>query len=107
MKSRLSREDAEITALRALEWVAAEPERLAGFFAVSGAEPEVLGERLRDPQSRAEALGGLLDWLLADESALLAFCAETRTPPEDPMAARRLLPGFSGEGAGDWAGGWA
>ncbi len=99
MKSRLSRDEAEILALRALAWIAAEPERLEGFLALTGAEPESLRQAARDP----EALGGALDWLLADESALMAFCAESRLSPETPMAARRMLPGFIDEHAGNWS----
>ncbi len=105
MKSRLDREQAEILALRALGWVAADPERIGGFLAFSGLAPENLGEILggADPEARGGLLGGLLDWLLADESALLAFCAEARIPPEEPLAARAALPGFSGDMARDWA----
>ncbi|MDD2868155.1 DUF3572 domain-containing protein [Neomegalonema sp.] len=99
MKSRPNREEAETVALRALAWTAAEPERLNGFLAFSGLAPGDLGAAARDPA----ALGGLLDWLLADESALLAFCAEARLAPEEPMAARAALPGFSGDLTRDWA----
>ncbi|WP_026310327.1 DUF3572 domain-containing protein [Neomegalonema perideroedes] len=99
MKSRLNREEAEAVALRALAWTAADPELLGGFLAFSGLEPAELAAAARDPS----ALGGLLDWLLADESALLAFCAEARLAPEEPMAARAALPGFSGDHLRDWA----
>lgn len=103
MKSRPSREEAEILAIRALEWIAADPERLGGWLGFAGLEPEGLGTALRDPEARAQTLGGALDWLLGDESALLAFCAEARLAPEAPMAARRLLPGFPEERSRDWA----
>ena len=60
--------------------------RLPGGRGTGAAE---VWARAADP----EMLGSVLDFLLADEAALLQFCAEAGLPPETPMQARAALPG--------------
>lgn len=80
---------AEAVALSALGWIAADEERVGAFLGAAGASPSDLRVRAREP----EFLGFVLDFLLADEDALLAFCAEANLPPEAPFRARHVLPG--------------
>ncbi|MDA1132795.1 MAG: DUF3572 domain-containing protein [Proteobacteria bacterium] len=82
---------AESLALRALGWLAAEPERLGGFLAVTGVGPDVLRDRATD----SDLLAAVLDHLLADETLLLAFCGDDAADPADVARARRHLPGFA------------
>ncbi len=85
----LSREAAELVGLQALGWIAAQPELAAGFLAAAGAAPGDLRARAADP----EFLGFVLDFLLADEAALLAFAAEAGVAADGPLRARDALPG--------------
>ena len=82
-------EAAEMMAIRALGWIAADDELAGAFLGASGAAADDLRERAADP----EFLGFVLDFLLADEAALLAFCEAPGTAPDAPMRARAHLPG--------------
>ena len=87
--SPLPRDAAETLALTALGWIAADEERAGAFLGMAGATPEDLRARAQDP----EFLGFVLDFLLADEEALLAFCEAEGLAPDRPMRARAGLPG--------------
>lgn len=82
-------EAAQTLALQALSWIAAEPERLAGLLATTGLWPDEVRARVGDPAF----LGGVLDYLLADEALLLAFCGEAEIAPDTPARLRAFLPG--------------
>lgn len=91
-KGRRPGADAEasaVIALRALAFLAEEPERLGRFLALSGLGPDELRSRASDPG----LLGGVLDHLLADEPLLLAFAATLDVRPDEVARARRHLPG--------------
>lgn len=83
------RDGAEALALRALAFLADDPERLGRFLALSGIGPGELRSRAADPA----LLGGVLDHLLADERLLIAFIEASGLKPEEPARARRHLPG--------------
>ena len=85
----LPRERSETLGLQALGWIAGQPELAGAFLGATGASAEEMRARADDP----EFLGFVLDFLLADEPALLAFCADTSTPPDHPFRARAALPG--------------
>jgi Protein of unknown function (DUF3572) len=86
---RNRQEAAEILALQALGWLVAHEELVNAFLGASG-----LTERdLPRAASRPDTLAAVLDFLLEDETRLLAFCADAGISPENPMAARALLPG--------------
>jgi hypothetical protein len=85
----LSTESAELLGLQALGWIAAQPELAERFLSASGASEQELRSRAADP----EFLGFVLDFLLADEDALLAFAREAGVPPDRPLRARVALPG--------------
>jgi hypothetical protein len=85
----IARPQAEALAVQALAWMAGDPDLIGRFLAVSGAGPADLRSRASEP----EFLGFVLDFLLADEAALLAFAAAENIRPELPMRARAALPG--------------
>lgn len=85
----LAPDQAEIVAITALGWISAQPELAGAFLAATGAASEELATRASDP----EFLGFVLDFLLADEAALLAFCEDETLTPDRPMRARAALPG--------------
>lgn len=85
----LPREAAETLALTALGWIAGQEDLAAAFLGSSGVAPEDLKTRASDP----EFMGFVLDFLLQDEPALLAFCEDTATATDRPLRARAALPG--------------
>jgi hypothetical protein len=84
-----SMEEAEVTALKALGFLAADPERLSRFMELSGLGLDAIRSSAADPAF----LGGLLDHLLADESLLLIFAEEHGFKPDRVARLRRKLPG--------------
>jgi hypothetical protein len=88
-RTRIDREAAEAMAISALAYVAAEPERLGRFLALSGLGPETLRSAAREPQF----LAGILEYLLADEELLVGFAREADIAPEEVGKAREALSG--------------
>ncbi len=84
-------DNAEVTALKALGFLAAEPERLQRFLDLSGLGVQAIRKNAAD---RA-FLGGLLDYLLADQTLLLLFAESEQIPPGRIAQFRRQLPGAS------------
>ncbi|MEM1065059.1 MAG: DUF3572 domain-containing protein [Pseudomonadota bacterium] len=82
-------DDAETIALQALAWIAEDEDLLPAFLAISGAEAGALREAAGDPGF----LGAVLDFVLAEDPRVLAFCEMHGLPPEDPAEARAMLPG--------------
>ncbi|MEM9062766.1 MAG: DUF3572 domain-containing protein [Pseudomonadota bacterium] len=85
----LPRARAEAIALQALGWLAGDEDRIGALLNLAGMSPDDLRARASDP----EFLGFVLDHLLQDEPALLAFCEEASIVPDEPMRARAALPG--------------
>jgi hypothetical protein len=86
---KLSREEAEVIALKALAFLANDPARLERFLALSG----VSLLRIRGAAANPQFLAGLLNHLLEDESLLLTFTAEQEFDPRLPAIAADLLSG--------------
>ena len=84
---RISPGEAEIIALKALGFLALEPERLSRFLALSGVELGDIRQAARNP----DFLAGLLNHLLQDESLLLTFTAEQEIDPRLPALAAEAL----------------
>lgn len=84
-----STEEAEVLALQALGFLAAEPERLARFMDLSGLGLDAIRASASDPAF----LGGVLDHLLTDQSLLLIFAEEHGLKPDRVGQLRRKLPG--------------
>ena len=82
-------EEAELLAISALGFLAADQERLQRFMDLSGLDVAAL----RAQASDGAFLGGILDHMLADESLLLVFAEDQRVKPERIAQLRRKLPG--------------
>lgn len=82
-------EQAEMLAISALGWLAADPERLERFVAVSGLD---LGD-LRRAATEPGFAAGVLDYICSDEPTLLALAEHAKLPPEQIAGAQMLLSG--------------
>src|SRR5262245_7952866 len=84
-----SSEAHERLAIEALAFLAAEPERLDRFLAITGIEPARIREAAREPMF----LAGVLEHIASDESLLVAFaeCAGA-----DPVAVARASRDLAG-----------
>lgn len=80
---------AAAVALTALAHILGDDDARVRFLALTGLDQTTLRQRADEP----ELLGGVLDFLLADEALLLAFCRAAALRPELAARARRALPG--------------
>jgi Protein of unknown function (DUF3572) len=85
--SPAAREAAEMLAIQALGFIAAEPERLDAFLGATG----LTLERLRESATEPDFLAGLLEHMLTDESLLLAFAESAAIDPAAVARARNAL----------------
>ena len=74
-------------ALRALEWLLRDDGRRERFMAMTGCGPEDLRAAAETPW----LLAAVLEYLLGDESLLLAFCADCDIAPDMPRLAHLRL----------------
>ena len=81
------REVAEIVAVRALSFIAGDPERLGLFLAESGLGPETLRTAATEPQF----LTSVLDFVLRDDATVKAFASASQLHPTNIAAARQVL----------------
>jgi Protein of unknown function (DUF3572) len=87
MRVRADLEAPEIIGLKALAFLAGDSEALERFVALSGADAASIRARAAEP----EFLTAVLDYLLANETLLLAFCETESLEPRDiHVAAARL-----------------
>ena len=84
----MTRDRAEVLALEALGWLAAE-ERLDAFMGATGADRDGIAAAANDPAF----LGAVLDFVMSDEAVARPFCEDHRLSPENLWAARAALPG--------------
>ncbi|CAH1648761.1 conserved hypothetical protein [Hyphomicrobiales bacterium] len=89
MAPRLTTADAETLALRALGFLAAEPERIEPFLSMTGLNPA----NLRAAASEPGFLSAVLDHIAGSDSLLLEFAENLRLNPEIVASARQLLAG--------------
>lgn len=82
------RGQAEAVAISALGFVAADPELLPRFLAITGIEASSIRRAAAEPGF----LAGVLQFILAHEPTLMRFCEETGTPPPAVGAALKALP---------------
>lgn len=88
-KTQNHSEEAEIVAINALGFLAADAERLQRFMDLSGLDVAAIRAGAANPAF----LGGILDHLLGDESLLLVFAEDQHLRPERIAQLRRKLPG--------------
>ncbi len=86
-KSGLSFQEAETVGAAAFSFLAGESEYLSRFASISGIDladvAEIAGTR--------EFLGGVLEYLMSDESLLLSFCQNNDFRPETIHSAQLIL----------------
>lgn len=82
----------ESVAVAALGWIAGNEDMLNRFLALTG----IGAEQIRQAAAEPGFLAGVLDFLLAHEPSLMAFCNETETDPEVVQRAREELLGNPG-----------
>ena len=87
------REVAEIVAVQALAFIAADSERLGLFLAESGIGPETLRTSAADPHF----LGSVLDFVLRDDATVKAFATASQLHPTNIAAAAQALSDSLGE----------
>jgi hypothetical protein len=80
---------ADVTALRALAWIAEDGERLAAFFAATGADPGSIAAAVEEPAF----LRAVLDFVLGDDRLVIGFCDWAGLSYDAPLRARAALPG--------------
>jgi hypothetical protein len=85
-----NREAAESLAIQALSFIAAEPDRLGRFLAISGIGPDQIRAAAQEPHF----LAGVLDHIASDERLLVAFAAEIGVDPSVVARARTALGGW-------------
>jgi hypothetical protein len=85
--TRNAGEVAEIVAIRALSFLAGDPERLGQFLSESGIGPETLRASASDPGF----LAGVLDFILRDDATVKAFADFSQLPAQTIAAARDIL----------------
>src|SRR5712691_1645824 len=90
--NKARRAAAEALAVEALAFLAAEPEWLGRFLAMSGIGPEAIRAAAREP----DFLAGVLDHIAGDERLLKDFAANANVKPEAVMRAAAAL------GIGTW-----
>jgi hypothetical protein len=83
---------AETIGLEALTFVASLPERLDTFLIVSGMDAVTLRARAAE----YEVLRAVLDFLLADDSLVMAFCDQHALAARDIHLAHRTLEDVQG-----------
>jgi hypothetical protein len=80
---------AETIGLKALSFLAAEPEALNRLLATSGIEPAALRESADQPH----VLAAVLDFLLSEDSLLIRFCGDQSLEPRAVHVAAARLAG--------------
>lgn len=81
--------EAQTVALNALAWLAANEELLPVFMGASG----VSGDDLKGRAGEPDFLGSVLDFVMMDDSWVIAFCDSSGTGYDTPRRARMALPG--------------
>lgn len=80
--------------LQALAHIISEPGLYEEFFELTGFSPA----ELRPPRiEQRDFLSSVLDFILLTDTRLLDFCAVAGINPSEPLRARRLLAGDSGQ----------
>lgn len=88
-QERNAAEMAEIVAIQALSFLAADPERLGRFLSESGIGPQTLRASASDPKF----LAGVLDFIMRDDHTVKAFAESSHLSPETIAAASEALGG--------------
>jgi hypothetical protein len=82
------RERAQEIAIAALGYIAADPELLPRFLAITGIEPQSIRTAAQEPGF----LAGVLHFIAAHEPTLMSFAESTGIQPDAIVQAMRALP---------------
>ena len=82
-------EDAEMVAIKMIEWLAKDERTFGNFARATGVTVEDFKEHASNP----EFLASVIDFLLSSEDMVVAFCEDLSLPFDLPMEARKALPG--------------
>ncbi|WP_170504764.1 DUF3572 domain-containing protein [Ruegeria arenilitoris] len=85
----INAQSAETLALSVLGWLVGNEELLPIFLGSTGASTQDLRERAGEP----EFLGSVLEFLMLDDSWVIAFCDANSVPYDLPGQARAALSG--------------
>ncbi len=85
----MEREQAELIAIKGLAFVAGDAERLSRFLGQTGADTAALTARAGD----RDTLASVLDFILSDDSHVVAFAEEVGLEPEAIARVRWTLTG--------------
>jgi len=88
MKQSATREAAEAIAIQALGFIAADPELLPRFLAITGIEASAIRQAAGEPGF----LAGVLQFVLAHEPTLMSFSQAAGIAPAEVNKALRSLP---------------
>jgi Protein of unknown function (DUF3572) len=80
-------EQAQLLAVSALGFIAADPDRLSRYLGLTGLGPDNLRTAAADPAF----LGSVLDYLVADEKLMVEFAADAGLEPEAVARAQAAL----------------
>lgn len=86
----MNRDAAQSIAILALSFLTRDEDRLGRFMGWTGLAVDDLSQAVNNP----DMLGGVLDYLLTDETLLLEFVEDAGIAPEEPARARHALPGY-------------
>jgi hypothetical protein len=86
-------DSAETLALQALCWLAGNDDVLPVFLGATGASASDMAQRAGE----AAFLASVLDFLLLDDTWVMAFCDQAGLRYEAPLQARAWLPGGEAE----------
>lgn len=84
---QMTPDEGQDLAIRAFTFLAEDPTRMERFLALTGLAPA----KLRDHAGSPAFLGGVLEYLLQDETLLLTFSAEAHIDPSMVAAARSII----------------
>lgn len=85
----MEQRQAEVIALEALAWLAADDALLDVFLGASGASVDDLRQRAADPTLQAAVLA----FITMDDAWVMAFCDSTDLAYDQPLRACHALPG--------------
>lgn len=80
---------AEVIGVQCLSWLAGNDDLLPVFLGATGTSTTDIRDRARDP----EFLIFVLDFIMMDNSWVIAFCDQAGLPYDSLMQARAALPG--------------
>lgn len=86
-RRKLDSSDAESVAIKVLNCLTSDPERLGRFLVVTGLDPTNIRSAAREPGF----LAAVLDYVMSDEALLLEVAGDAEVAPEGIAAAHARL----------------